>query len=137
MADEVLGGFIPAGEMLKAGVYALLYRGRVVYIGKAKCMLVRVYSHRSLAGRKVIPRNLPTSAKGIKFDDCHIRPCSLDVVDELEREMIELYKPQFNIQLKPKLVPPARAAIMVGGKEFVFTPKPNLSPRAPTSARRF
>ncbi len=135
MADGELAGFLPAGEMLKAGVYALMYKGRVVYIGKAKCMLVRVYSHRSLAGRKVIPRNLPTSAKGVKFDDCHIRPCSLDVIDELEREMIELYRPQYNTQLKPKLIPPSRAAITIGGREFVFTPKSVSAPPAPISRR--
>lgn len=95
-----LFGFFDASDMLKAGVYALVYRGEVVYIGKSKSMLGRVYTHRqvwrSRKGGKV-PSWLPV--KGILFDEVHIRPCRLEQLDTLEAEMIKLYKPRGNVQL--------------------------------------
>lgn len=92
-----LPGFVGVGEILKSGVYALLWRGQVVYIGKSKSMLIRIYTHRSNSRGKV-PSWLPV--KGITFDDVHIRPCHVDLLDELEYEMINLFKPRYNTQLK-------------------------------------
>lgn len=92
-----LGGFIGVSEILRSGVYALVYRGAVVYIGKSKVMLGRIYTHRSQWGRKALPW-LPI--KGILFDEVFVRPCTLDQIDELEYEMINLYKPRYNVMLK-------------------------------------
>lgn len=99
-----LEGFTDASAMLRCGVYALVYRGVVVYVGKSKCMLGRVYSHRSLytsKRRKEVPSWLPT--KGILFDGIHVRPCSPDLVDALEYDLINTYKPKYNTQLKHSL----------------------------------
>lgn len=92
-----LSGFIGVSGVLKSGVYALVHLGRVVYIGKSKTMLARIYTHRAQWGRKAMPW-LPV--KGILFDEVFIRPCPLDRIDSLEYDMINLYKPKYNVQLK-------------------------------------
>lgn len=94
-----LQGFVDISASLRAGIYALVASGKVVYVGKAKAMLVRVCTHRSNARRKV-PAWLPDSAKGIVFDEVHIRPCHPDEIDDLEHALINFYKPRYNIQLK-------------------------------------
>lgn len=97
-----LAGCIDASEILRAGVYILIAKGVVIYIGKSKSMLGRVYTHRNLwqaKRRKQVPSWLPTP--GIHFDEVHIRPCRMEDLDRLEAEMIALYKPRYNKRLKP------------------------------------
>lgn len=101
-----LEGFDEISGILRAGVYALVWRGEVVYVGKSKSMYSRIYTHRNLWNQarrgKAAPNWLPTSVKGILFDEVHIRPCSLEAIDGLEKEMINRYKPKYNIALKDK-----------------------------------
>ena len=47
-------GFVNVSEMLKSGIYMLVYGGQVVFIGQAKAIIVRVATHRSNA-RKTLP----------------------------------------------------------------------------------
>lgn len=93
----MLEGFVDATALLRPGLYALLYGGVVVYIGQSKVPLNRVYAHRSLRSRKA-PAWLPI--KGMLFDEVHILPCSVDRLDEVERALIDLYKPKYNVKLK-------------------------------------
>lgn len=119
-----LQGFDNATAMLKMGIYALVSNGRVVYIGKAKAMLSRVYTHRTNA-RKRSPAWLSDLHKGIVFDEVHIRPTHPDEIDDLEHALINFYKPRYNIQLKhlgnPRMrapldiVSPSGAVIRLGG----------------------
>ena len=102
-----LEGFKDVSEILAGGVYALAYRGVVIYIGKAKCMLVRTYTHRNLqrSGKAKRPRAKTADflpVKGIAYDQLFVLPCHVDKVDELEAEMIDLYKPRLNTLLKTK-----------------------------------
>lgn len=92
-----LKGFIEASEVLRSGVYALCLRGEVVYVGKSKCMLTRIEAHRGLFRRKA-PAWMPI--KGVQFDAVFLRPCPLAMLDALELEMINLYKPKLNERLK-------------------------------------
>ena len=99
-----LEGFVDVGEILCSGVYALVHRRQVVYVGKSKNMLTRIYSHRHVYGdrrgkRKQFPSWYPI--KGILFDRVWVRPCPLDQMDSLEREMIARYRPRYNILLVP------------------------------------
>lgn len=99
-----LEGFEDISTVLRAGVYALAYRGAVVYVGKSKSLYSRIYAHRSMwtkarQGKKP-PAWWPSSVKGILFDEVHIRPCRLDQLDALEQELINRYKPRYNVQLK-------------------------------------
>ncbi len=90
-------GFFGVSDVLRGGVYVLVWKGEVVYIGKSKCMVARIYAHRSLHRRHPgsdVPKWL--KVKGIKFDEIHVKPCLLSDVDRVEQEMIRLYKPKFN-----------------------------------------
>lgn len=126
-----LGGFINASEILRSGVYALVWKGEVVYIGKSKAMLVRIYSHRS-AARGKSPSWLPV--KGIVFDEVHIRPCSLAVIDELEYQMINLYKPKYNILLKHTGKSSAPITLNINGLAISLNAQPSRP--APQIERR-
>lgn len=97
----MLEGFVDVSVMLKPGVYALIKDGVVVYIGQSKKPLSRVEAHRSLWGRKKAPGWLPIRA--ILFDEAHVLPCRVEQLDEVERALIDLYKPKFNVKLKSPL----------------------------------
>lgn len=128
-----LGGFADVSWILKSGVYALLKNGVVIYIGQSKGMLARIYTHKSMWGQKQrgkVPDWMPT--KGILFDEVWVRPCSLEVIDELEREMIDLYKPKFNTRLKAAGVIKAQTNLTVNGFPVVInrrTPSINFERR--------
>lgn len=94
-----LQGFTNVTATLQCGVYALVHQGKVVYVGQAKAMLVRICTHRSNA-RKKVPSWLPATAKGIIFDEVHVQPCHPDRIDDLEHALISFYKPKMNTLLK-------------------------------------
>lgn len=126
-----LQGFTNVTAALTSGVYALVHQGKVVYIGQAKAMLVRICTHRSNA-RKKVPSWLPATAKGIIFDEVHIQPCHPDRIDDLEHALISFYKPKMNTLLKysgagrvkaPLTITTASgAAIVLGGFDLPKTP---------------
>lgn len=94
----MLEGFVNVSAVLRSGIYALLYGGVVVYIGQAsKAPVDRIYAHRSLRSRKA-PAWLPI--KGMLFDEVHVLPCPTDRLDEVERALIDLYKPKYNVKFK-------------------------------------
>lgn len=119
-----LKGFIQASEALKAGVYALAWRGEVVYVGKSKCMLSRIYAHRNLFRSKA-PAWMPI--KGVQFDAIFLRPCPLAALDSLEAEMINLYKPKLNERLKTNEKVRLEIAALVGDIVPAATIQPKLA----------
>lgn len=126
-AEMKLEGFHDTSDLLKGGVYALVYRREVVYVGKAKRMLNRVYAHLSIwaAKRKgKVPTWLPVD--GIYFDEVHIRPCHPDDIDRIEREMIARYKPRLNTRLMSKEPLTAPFSISVKGITVAFNTKPTF-----------
>lgn len=96
----MLEGFIDVTPILRAGVYALVRDGVVVYVGQGKKMVARVEAHRSNWGRKATPTWMPVSLRGVLFDQVFVLPCRVEDLDRLEAAMIDLYKPKFNIKLK-------------------------------------
>ena len=100
-----LEGFTDVSLLLRAGVYALCKRGVVIYVGKSKSLYSRIYTHKHFANRGAKGRKVPDwlPVKGIQFDEVFIRPCSLEALDALEYEMINLYKPHYNQSLKNNL----------------------------------
>lgn len=100
--EECVEGFVDASVVLGAGVYALVRRGVVIYVGKSRSVYQRVYAHRTTARRAARGNPIPTwlPIKGFVFDEVWVRPCHVDGLDALEREMINLYKPRFNESLK-------------------------------------
>jgi len=76
MEDWVVDGFVEISAVLRAGVYLLMHHERVVYVGKAKVMLGRLYKHRVAWGsKKRTPITGAIPAKGMLFDRVLIRPC--------------------------------------------------------------
>jgi hypothetical protein len=43
---------------------------------------------------------MPVSLRGVLFDQVFVLPCRVEDLDRLERAMIDLYKPRFNVRLK-------------------------------------
>ena len=102
----MLEDFEDVSVMLRCGVYMLAYRGTVVYVGKSKVMLGRVYNHRVAWGRKsrkALTANIP--ARGILFDQILVRACRADEVDDLEAKLIADLSPRYNTQLKLAIPP--------------------------------
>lgn len=113
-----LEGFTNISESLRCGVYALAMKGKVIYVGKSKCMLVRIYSHRNAKSKRgSLPSWFPI--KGIAFDEVHVRVCHPDSLDKLEFDMINLYKPRLNTNLKNNLAINIPHTLRVGNIEIL------------------
>lgn len=130
----MLEGFVNVSPLLKPGIYALLREGVVVYIGQSKKPLGRIEAHRSLWGRTQRQGKLPgwLPIKAILFDEVHVLPCRIEDLDIVERAMIDLYKPKFNIKLKSPHPTSTEFNINVGGFTIPF----NTSPAHPPLFRR-
>jgi hypothetical protein len=134
MGDSVvLDGFINVTPILRAGVYALVRDGVVVYIGQGKKMVARVEAHRSNWGRKRVPAWMPVSLRGVLFDEVWVLPCRVEDMDELESAMIDLYKPRYNIKLKAPTPITTNGLTITCGE---FTIPINQRPPAPKFERR-
>lgn len=103
-----LQGFADCSEILRSGVYALVKGNRVIYVGKSKSMIARINAHR----RAWIDRRKKEAwitnvlgIPGLLFDEIHIRPCPVHLLDELEQEMISRYQPHYNARLKKPIAP--------------------------------
>jgi excinuclease UvrABC nuclease subunit len=86
-------GFLDISVLLDSGIYVLLDRGRVVYVGQSKLMLRRMYEH-ALAKGKLRGRIR------FRFDEVFVRPCPIHELDKLEAELIAQYAPKHNLQPK-------------------------------------
>lgn len=118
-----LEGFKDISEILRSGVYVLILRSRIVYIGKSKNLYARIYSHRYAATKEKRGVRLPSfMPKGIQFDEVQIFPARLDQLDVLERAMIAKYRPQHNTMLKPPLGQPLR--LVIGSSTLTIAAKP-------------
>jgi len=107
-----LDGFTDGSVLLRAGVYALLWRGLVVYVGQSKCLLSRLAAHRSNMGRKgPAPSWAPLSMRRMQFDEFQYLPCAPDDLDDIEVEMINRYRPRYNVHYKPPSGVPMLAPI--------------------------
>ncbi len=122
-----LEGFTAIGQILRSGIYALVYRREVVYVGQSKTMLIRIYTHRNAWGDKRQGKRRQTPSwspvKGILFDDVWVRPVAVDQLDAVEREMIAKYRPRYNQKLVPKIpLPELQIGNIVIGRTAVRAP---------------
>lgn len=124
----MLEGFVNVTPILRSGIYALLHMGVVVYIGQSKKPLSRIEAHRSLWGRKRTPGWLPI--KGMLFDEVHVLPCRIEDLDTVERAMIDLYKPKYNVKLKtPHATLTELTITLPNGVSVPFNQRPAPGPR--------
>ena len=115
-----LDGFCDISDILRSGIYILVHRGVIVYVGQSKSLYQRIYTHRNLWNKsrrgKAEPANwLPTNVKGMLFDEVHIQPCALERLNALEREMIALHRPKYNTVHKPREASSIPLTVMVAG----------------------
>lgn len=125
-------GFVDVSAVLRQVVYILLHQGTVIYVGKAKVGLGRLYSHRVAWGSKSRkPRTGAIPAKGMLFDQIMVRPCMSVEVDALEAEMIARYRPRYNTQLKSSIPPELSGLVarIVAQRSMVLTPTPRIERR--------
>jgi len=111
-----LDEFEEVTPILRAGVYALVKAGVVIYVGKSKSLYQRIYAHRTTANAKARGKSIPSwlPAKGFVFDQVFVRTCTVDELDKLEAEMINLYKPRYNESLKRAGKVTAEVKIKIG-----------------------
>ena len=113
-----LDGFSEVSEILRSGIYVLVAKGVPIYVGKSKAMIARIGAHRRAWIDKRKGQAWTTEVLGIpglKFDEIHIRPVPLHLLDQVEREMIDRYKPRYNTQLKTSAKITAPISITVSG----------------------
>lgn len=121
-----LEGFTDVSASLKSGVYALVAKGQVIYVGKSKAMIARIAAHRQawIAKRKGkagwISDTLGIPA--VLCDEIHILPCPPHALDALEAEMINRYKPKLNVLLKTTAKVSIPATITIAGKALALRP---------------
>jgi excinuclease UvrABC nuclease subunit len=92
--------FLDFSALLGPGIYALVVRGEVIYVGKAKRLLSRIYAHKT-NGRRTVSRSTFRD-KPIYFTHIWVCPCKEIDLDRIEREMIHRYRPKENTNLVPK-----------------------------------
>lgn len=93
--------------LLHCGVYALVRKGEVVYIGMTRKLWIRLYAHCNARG-KPLPQKAGQNrnGNGITFDDIWVWPCMLGQLDSLEVHLIQKYMPRYNVKDKPRPVMP-------------------------------
>lgn len=95
--------FLEVPKLFGPGVYALLRNGEVCYIGKALCLIQRVYAHWNMMCRIKSGKPVPkTGAKALIFNGLKVMPCDASDLSRLEKEMIARYRPKLNTKLVPK-----------------------------------
>lgn len=96
-------GFTDCSDAFGSGVYALTYRGKVIYIGQSVMMMVRIASH---LREKKTRMTAFGKRKGppIVFDGFWCKPCHSSKLDAIEKELIEKYRPKYNIKHKPTYI---------------------------------
>src|ERR1700729_671855 len=90
---------IDVSDMVNPGVYLLSRNGRVVFIGRAKCMLTAVYNHRS--AEVGLPKWFPV--RRIVFDKVEVIPVPYDQTLPLATALAKHHKCLHN--LTPQLAP--------------------------------
>lgn len=130
-------GFIDVTKLIHCGVYALVRKGDVVYVGKSKQPLMRIHTHvlnrGKLIKKTVNPNAGPAlNGKGINFDKVWFLPCMLGQLGVLEIHFIRMYMPKHNQIGKPEPVMPIPDEIKELLKQMiVITDLPKIVPTAP------
>ncbi len=117
-----LEGFSDASAVLRCGIYVLCAKGVVIYVGKSKAMIARIAAHRTkwIDKRKGRPGADWIPIPALLFDEIHVRPVPLHLLDSVEEEMINRFKPKYNIQLKTAAKVSAPISITIAGKTLTM-----------------
>lgn len=84
-----------------SGVYALVWHGKVVYIGQSTNLFHRISDHRNKLSRARRGLLIHSShGPTIQFDRVFVQLCGEEELNRLEYQLINLYKPACNIALR-------------------------------------
>lgn len=119
-----LDGFIDFDPLLAAGVYALTWQGKVVYVGQSRNLLKRLRDHQNNATRNRRLMKWEPKSNKMLFDGIKLKPCIIEDLDRIEREMIRRFHPKYNVHHKPLVRAPMLAPIDVDWGDFAFTLNP-------------
>ncbi len=128
-------GFIDISAVIRSGIYLLLYKGEVVYVGQSVRLSSRIAGHVNLKGKVRKPSMLGRRAlPAIRFDGVQIMGCVLSDLDRIEKQMIERYQPKYNINHNPK--PSISLDMLIDLMPHYPMIPPNYEPRQRASWRR-
>lgn len=96
-----VNGLVDISDILRPGVFLLHNHGRIVYIGKAKCLLAGIAVYRAINRAK-----LPSwvTLHRIQFDRVEIIPCDTTRAIELQRALVSMHDPIHN-RTRPEPTP--------------------------------
>lgn len=103
--DLELDGFVDCTSVLNCAVYALVRKGKVVYVGQSRSAHARISTHCRMRRRRAAAAGAKNSISGIAFDEVWVRKCTLGELDRLEAAMIKKHQPKHN-QLLVAQTPP-------------------------------
>src|ERR1700722_2637246 len=92
------------------GVYCLLRKGKVVYVGQSESVYRRLAEHHFARIRKkrkgfmetISPNDI--RARKIEFDQAMVKWCSVMQLDSIEQELIRQFRPEHNVVIHEKLL---------------------------------
>jgi hypothetical protein len=109
--------YIEVGIAELCGCYLLLWKGEVVYVGRAENILQRLCAHRYSLLRYLRNKHVGLHQKVIRFDRIRFAFCTRSEMDRRERELIVQYRPRYNTQHIPRRQIDIEALIAKAGLE--------------------
>ena len=105
--ENIMEDFVRLREILTpVGVYALLWQGTIIYVGKSTNLLARLSMHYTKMQRhlKGLPPYEGHHAPPIVFDDVWVKWLPCDKHDREEVRLIQKYQPRYNVAYnRPKV----------------------------------
>ncbi len=93
---------VEVGAILGPGAYALLRDSEVVYVGKAKVLVQRIYAHKNALRRAKEGKSQLPGTKVVRFNGVRVYPCALTDIDAVEQALIRKHCPRYNERHRPK-----------------------------------
>src|SRR5258705_247134 len=100
-------GFMDVTKLMHCGVYALVRKGEVVYVGKSKQPLMRIFRHVSNRGKPLGQKlfggysSPAQDGKGIMFDTIWFLLCMLGQLYTMEVRFIKMFMQKHNVKHTP------------------------------------
>jgi len=139
--------YLDISKLMHCGVYALMRKGEIVYVGKSKSPLGRLHSHiknrgcEMPGGRRTwggAGSTGPThNGRGINFDGILFYPCMLGQLDVIEAVLIREHLPRYNTRgMPPKPIPVELKALLAQAGWMVITGLPQIEDSPKVYIRR-
>lgn len=87
---------VDISAVMRSGIYFLLWKGKVIYVGQSVKLYQRIASHlhsRAKDRKVMLSKRV---IRGVVFDQIYVMPCALSDIDRLEKHYINEYQPLYN-----------------------------------------